>query len=183
MTAREIEEYRALRDTIRERSTLRIWMVLAGLTVWGTLTIATGSLAELPISSLLPLLILSATFEIVFGLHTAVERVGRYIQVFFENDVTDRGWEHQAMAYGRQFPGSGPDPLFAVYFWAATVLNIVPAAMARPAPVEWAVVGALHALVIGRIALARRQAGQQRAQDLQRFQRLKQTGSSHPADG
>src|SRR4051812_17721400 len=105
MTAREIEEYRALRDTIRERSSLRVWMVLAGLTVWGALTIATGALVVVPISTLLPLLILSATFEIVFGLHTAVERVGRYIQVFFESDSTDPGWEHQAMAYGRQFPG------------------------------------------------------------------------------
>jgi hypothetical protein len=175
MTAREIEEYRALRDTIRERSTLRVWIVLAGLTAWGALTIATGTLAELPVSTLLPLLILSATFEIVFGLHTGVERVGRYIQVFFENETADRGWEHQAMAYGRQFPGGGPDPLFAAYFWAATLLNLVPAAVARPAPIEWAVVGTVHALVIGRVALARRQAGQQRSRDLERFQRLKQT--------
>jgi hypothetical protein len=174
MTAREIEEYRALRDTIRERSSLRIWMVLAGLSAWAALTIATGALAGLPIATLMPLLILSATFEIVFSLHTGVERIGRYIQVFFENETTDRGWEHQAMAYGRQFPGSGPDPLFAVYFWAATVLNIIPAAIAGSAPLEWAVVGTVHALVIGRVAVARRQAGQQRALDLDRFQRLKQ---------
>jgi hypothetical protein len=126
------------------------------------------------VSTLLPLLILSATFEIVFSLHTGVERVGRYIQVFFESDSSDRGWEHQAMAYGRQFPGSGPDPLFAVYFWAATVLNIIPAAIAHPAPIEWAVVGTAHGFVIGRVALARRQAGQQRSLDLDRFQRLKQ---------
>ena len=108
MTAREIEEYRALRDTIRERSTLRVWIVLVGLTAWAALTIAAGTLAELPVSTLLPLLILSATFEIVFSLHTGVERVGRYIQVFFESETADRGWEHQAMAYGRQFPGGGP---------------------------------------------------------------------------
>jgi hypothetical protein len=174
MTAREIEEYRALRDTIRERSTVRVWIVLVGLSAWGALTVATGTRADLPVSTLLPLLILSATFEIVFSLHTGVERVGRYVQVFFESETTDRGWEHQAMAYGRQFPGSGPDPLFAAYFWAATVLNVIPAMIARPAPIEWAVVGTAHAFVIGRVGLARRQAGQQRARDLERFQRLKQ---------
>jgi hypothetical protein len=178
MTAREIEEYRALRDTIRERSTLRVWIVLAGLAAWGALTIATGALAELPVSTLLPLLILSTAFEIVFSLHTGVERIGRYVQVFFESESADRGWEHYAMAYGRQFPGSGPDPLFAAYFWAATVLNIVPAAVARPAPLEWAVVGTLHVMVIGRIALARRRAGHQRSQDLERFQKLKQVASA-----
>jgi hypothetical protein len=178
MTAREIEEYRALRDTIRERSTLRVWMVLAGLAVWGALSIATGALAGLPVSTLLPLLILSATFEIVFSLHTGVERIGRYVQVFFESDTADRGWEHQAMAYGREFPGSGPDPLFAAYFWSATLLNLVPAAIARPAPIEWAVVGAAHAFVIGRVALARRQAGRQRPRDLERFRRLKQASTA-----
>jgi hypothetical protein len=175
MTAREIEEYRALRDTIRERSSLRVWVVLVGLTAWGAMTIATGALAELPVSTLLPLLILSASFEIVFSLHTGVERVGRYIQVFFENETTDRGWEHQAMAYGRAFPGGGSDPLFAVCFWAATVLNLVPAVLARPAPIEWAVVGTVHGFVLARVALARRQASGQRSRDLERFQRLKQT--------
>jgi hypothetical protein len=174
MTAREIEEYRALRDTIRERSTLRVWMVLVGLSAWAALTIATGTLADRPVSTLLPLLILAVTFEVVFGLHTAVERIGRYIQVFFESELTDRGWEHQAMAYGRQFPGGGLDPLFAAFFWAATLLNVAPAVVGRPAPIEWVVVGTAHLLVITRIALARRQARQQRPLDLDRFQRLKQ---------
>ena len=85
MTPREIEEYRALRATIRERSTARLWIVLAGLTAWAALTLATAALAELPIATLLPLLVLALTFEIVFALHTGVERVGRYIQVFFED--------------------------------------------------------------------------------------------------
>jgi hypothetical protein len=174
MTAREIEEYRALRDTIRERSSLRFWILLVGLTGWSALAVATGALAGPPVSTLLPLLTLSATFEIVFGLHTGVERVGRYIQVFFESEATDRGWEHQAMAYGREFPGGGPDPLFAAHFWAAVVLNLVPAAVARPDPIEWAVVAGAHGFVIARVALARRQAGQQRSRDVERFQRLKQ---------
>ena len=125
MTPRQLEEYRALRETIRERGTARIWVVLAGLTSWAGLAIATTALAVLPIATFLPLLVLAATFEIVFSLHTGVERVGRYIQVFFE-DETIGGWEHEAMAYGRAFPGSGPDPLFGFYFWLATRVQLHP---------------------------------------------------------
>ena len=87
-------------------------------------------------ATLLPLLILTLTFEIVFALHTGVERVGRYLQVFFEDDATDRGWEHQAMAFGQQFPGGGLDPLFTACFWAAIVLNLIPVATACPRPLS-----------------------------------------------
>ena len=45
MTTRELEEYRTLRDTIRERGTARVWVFLAGLVAWGALTIATAALA------------------------------------------------------------------------------------------------------------------------------------------
>ena len=48
MTSREIEEYRALRDTIRERSTARVWIVLAGFGIWAALALGTAALAELP---------------------------------------------------------------------------------------------------------------------------------------
>src|SRR5690349_11073526 len=76
MTARELEEYSALRATIRERGTARVWIFLAGLAVWAALTITTAALATLPIASLLPLLMLAGAFEAVFALHTGVERVG-----------------------------------------------------------------------------------------------------------
>ena len=113
MTPRELEEYSALRATIRERGTARVWVFLAGLAIWAALTVATAALASLPVATLLPLLTLAATFEIVFALHTGVERIGRYIQVFFEAPG-ERSWEHTAMAYGRMFPGGGSDPLFTV---------------------------------------------------------------------
>ena len=82
------------------------------------------------------------------------------------------------MAFGRQFPGSGPDPLFSTCFWAAVVLNLIPAAIARPAPIEWAVVGAGHTIVAARIFVARRRAGSQRALDQDRFKKLKAQGAS-----
>ena len=92
MTPIDFDEYNALRATIRERGTdprldrpgrhgrsgrrprwLRSrWRVP-------------------PIITLIPLLVLATTFEITFALHTGVERIGRYIQVFFEEPGRQRG--------------------------------------------------------------------------------------------
>jgi hypothetical protein len=170
MTTRQLEEYRALRDTIRERSTARIWVFLTGLIGWGALTIAMAALAALPVATFLPLLILAATFEAVFSLHVAVERIGRYIQVFLE---ADGGWEHVAMAVGKPLKGTSSDPLFTAHFIIAVILNIVPALLAQPVAIEVTVVLAVHLLVIARIVLARRVASHQRAADLKRFTDLK----------
>ena len=169
MTERDVEEYRALRDTIRERGTTRVWVFVAGLLGWAALVIATAALAALPVATLLPLLILAAVFEAVFALHIGVERIGRYIQVYFEETS---GWEHAAMAYGRTFRGGG-DPLFALVFVGATILNFVPVLIAEPVAIEVVVIGFAHVLFIVRIALARRHARRQRALDLERFQRIR----------
>ena len=181
MTPRQIEEYRALRDTIRERSTARVWVALAGFVAWSALMMATAAFVELPIATLVPLLLLILTFDIVYALHTGVERVGRYIQVFFEDAGHDRGWEHQAMEFGRRFPGGGIDPLFCAPFWSAIVLNLIPAAVVnpRPGPLEWVVVGLMHAVAAGRILVASRRAAAQRAVDLERFMALR-AGAAPP---
>jgi hypothetical protein len=176
MTPRELEEYRALRATIRERGTTRIWVFLAGLTAWGALVLATAALAALPVATLLPLLILAGAFEAVYSLHTGVERVGRYIQVFFEDEQTDRGWEYRVVAFGagRPSPGGGSDPLFTPYFLTAALFNFVPVLLAGAVPVEYGVVGAIHLLFVARLALARRHSTRQRATDRERFQQLRQ---------
>src|SRR4051812_6927724 len=103
LTPRAQEEYKALRATIAHRGTARVWITVAGLIGWAGLTVATAALAQLPVATLLPLLILGVTFEAVFSLHTGVERLGRYIQVVLEDTVADPGWEHYAMEYGRSF--------------------------------------------------------------------------------
>jgi hypothetical protein len=174
MTARELEEYTALRATIRERGTVRVWIFLAGLAVWAALLVATAALGSVPIATLLPLLVLAAVFEVVFALHTGVERIGRYIQVFFEAPG-ERGWEHTAMAFGRTFPGGASDPLFAPYFALATVANLLSAALARPRPfaTEWVVVAVPHLLFLARLWRGRRRSAAQRAVDLERFENLK----------
>ncbi len=176
MTARELEEYASLRATIRERGTCRVWVFVLGVGVWGALTIAAAVTSPTPLGVLLPLLFLAALFEGVFALHTGVERVGRYIQVFYEGDTADptsnRHWEQAAMAFGRASPKGATDPLFGVIFILGVLLNVVPALALDPIPAEWVVVGVAHVALIGRVLVARAHAATQRARDLEAFQAL-----------
>ena len=175
MTPREIEEYKALRATIRERGTTRVWIVLERLTGCALTTVATVALAAPPVVTFIPLLLLVATFEIAYSLHMGVERIGRYIQVFFEDDGGAPGWEHRIMnfpATGPTRPGGG-DPLFGTSFWVAALANIIPAIFIGPLPVEWVIIGAGHLMFVLRVAVARQQAGRQRVLDLARFRDMK----------
>jgi hypothetical protein len=175
MQTQQQEEYRALRATIRQRGTAKVWVLLVGMIAWGGLTTATAALASLPVATLLPLLVLAVTFEAVFNLHVGVERIGRFLQVFHENET---GWEHTAMAFGRPLKGTGTDPLFVAHFLIATLLNIVPALLAEPVQLEITVVGVAHALFVLRVLVARRSAAKQRAADLRRFEDMK-LGRTH----
>jgi hypothetical protein len=174
MTTREEEEYRALRATIRERGTARSWTFVVGLSVWAGLALAVLALASVPAAALLPLLVLAGTFEAVFALHVSVERIGRYIQVFYEEDEDGSGkWEHTSMAFGRPLAGTGADPLFTILFGLATLFNFVMGVSAGATGVELGVTGAAHALVLARIVIAGRLASRQRPADLERLQRIK----------
>ncbi len=174
MTPCEVEEYKALRATIRERGSLRIVAFLAAIVAWAATTIATATLWPLPVATLVPLVVLVAAFETTVALHVAVERIGRYLQVFYDEGPSTREWERTAMAYGRAFPGGGPHPLFPIPFCLATLLNFAPILLADPVRIELVVVGGVHLVFIARIAAAHRAAGRQRAIDLERFERLKQ---------
>jgi len=186
MTAREQEEYSALRATIRERGTTRVWIFLVGLIAWGALTVATAALASTPVAVLLPLLILSAAFEAVFTLHIGVERIGRYLQVFYEDQDEDasasgagvgprasKKWEHAAMSFGRPAGAVATDALFSIPFLIAALFNFAPVLVTNPIGVELIFVGGAHALFVLRVIVARIAAGRQRAIDLERFQQLK----------
>lgn len=173
MTSRELEEYRALRETIRERGTARHWIVLVGFGLWASLTLTAVVVTAVPVATLLPLFVLAVMFEVIFALHTGVERVGRYLQVYFENPDETARWEHVAMSYGREFGGGGIDALFTPIFWAATVLNFIPVMLSGTMAIDWTVVGVVHLLFVARVWSGRRQAGRQRAIDLQRFTKLK----------
>lgn len=174
MTEREIEEYRALRATIRERGTSRHVIVAAGLTGWAAVLLATAATMSLPVATLLPLLVLATVFQVTFALHTGVERVGRYLQVFHEVGGTgDARWEHVAMAFGRHAPKGGADPLFVEFFLLAALANIFPLLLAGAIPAEWAVIGLVHLLFVVHLVRARSYAARQRAVDLAIFERLK----------
>jgi len=183
VTERDQLEYTALRATIRERGTARFYVFAGGFAAWGAVATATAAVAFSPLATLLPLLVLAAVFESMFSLHTGVERIGRYLQVFFEDRApgaegsgtarSDGGWEHTAMAFGRAHPKAGSDPLFTPIFIAATFLNFVPVLVSEPVPIEVSVIGGLHAIFIARVLLAKRAAAQQRAQDLERFKALR----------
>jgi hypothetical protein len=172
VTSRELEEYRALRATVQARGTARIWVFLAGFSAWGGLAVAGFALMTVPIETLVPLLVLVATFEAVWALHIGVERIGRYLQVFHEASG-EASWESIAMTFGTPMRGTATDPLFTACFAIAAALNLLPVLFVAGAPAEIAVVGAAHLLFVARLLRARQAAGRQRAADLARFRQMK----------
>jgi hypothetical protein len=122
-------------------------------------------------AALVPLLVLAGTFEINFFVHTGVERIGRYLQVVYEERPGAVGWETTAMNYGAKYP-PGLDPLFSILFAAATALNFLITLLAADRP-GWAAVSLIaHLAFAYRIVSAKKQAGSQRALDLDRFRSL-----------
>ena len=175
VSAREQDEYSALRATIRQRGTARVCVFVGGIAAWAAATIATGALASTPVATLLPLLVLASVFEAIFALHVGVERIGRYLQVFHETGGAGKsgGWEQAAMAFGRPKGAAATDALFTVPFLLAALFNAAPALVLEPARVELVCVGGAHALFVLRLLVARHAAGKQRAVDLDRFTKLK----------
>ena len=164
-------EYQALRDTIRERGTARLCAVLVGLVAWGALTIALLIAGLRGSVALVPFLVLVGTFEINFFIHTGVERIGRYVQIFYEERAGAVGWETIAMNYGATFP-SGVDPLFSIIFAAATSLNFFIVLPVAERPGLNALSLLAHLAFAYRIVSAKKSAASQRALDLDRFRSL-----------
>ena len=162
------DEYRAMRATIRERGTARMVLIPFIFIGWAATAVATAAVITVAMATLVPLLVLVAGFEAVFALHLNVERIGRYLQVFHEQDD---GWERVAMRFGQQFPGAGPDPLFGRTFLLATSVNFLPAALGGAVP-ELVIIAILHLIFINRVRMARAFAATQRTRDLERFEAL-----------
>lgn len=172
------DEYQALRATIRERGTARMWVVLAGLLAWGALAIGLWATEGQGSLTLVPFLAIAATFEISFFIHTGVERIGRYLQVY--NEDSGQGWEHTVMAYGKSFPGSA-DPLFITLFSLVATVNFLSSLASATRRPGWIVLSLLAHLALGwRFVTARRLAASQRGLDLDRFRTLKKVALSDP---
>jgi len=166
-------EFTALRQTIAARGTARVLILPITLLGWSLLVTALMLFSELPIGALFSLAILIGGFESIHALHVGVERIGRYLQVFYESPEYGPRWETTAMAVGPALPGGGVDPLFTVVFGGATLANMVPALLPQPVPVELGVVATLHVLFLIRLARARGAAVRQRAVELESFKAVK----------
>lgn len=158
-----------MRGTIRERGTARMVLLPIVFMGWAGTAIATAAVITVALSTLVPLMVLLAGFEAIFALHVNVERIGRYLAVFHEQDG---GWEQVAMRFGQRFPGTGPDPLFARTFVLATSINFLPAALGGEM-VEIVVIAVLHLAFVYRVRMAQRFASRQRAEDQERFAALR----------
>jgi hypothetical protein len=169
MDERQAAEHAALRQTIRQRGTVRMALVPMIFIGWAATAIATAAIITVAISTLVPLLVLAAGFETVFALHINVERIGRYLQVFHEGDGE---WEHVAMTFGQRFRGAAPDPLFPQLFVFGISLNFLPVALGGELP-EIVVLAAVHLFAVFRIRMAHAASRRQRVEDLQRFQTLR----------
>lgn len=166
-------EFATLRQTIAMRGTVRILLLPVTLVGWSLLAGALVLFNDLPVGALLSLAVLIGGFEAIHALHVGVERIGRYIQVFYEGSPDGPHWETTAMAVGPSLPGGGVDPLFTVVFGAATVANMIPALLPQPVMLELTVVGVFHLAFILRLVRARGAAARQRAVELETFRALK----------
>jgi hypothetical protein len=76
------------------------------------------------------------------------------------------------MKVGPALPGGGVDPLFTVLFCSAGVVNLIPAVLPMPTPIEISLIGALHISFIIRVVRARGAAARQRATELEQYRAL-----------
>lgn len=166
-------EFAVLRQTIASRGTTRMVLLPVTCLGWAVLTLTLLLVGGAPVATLLPLAALVGGFEAVHALHVGAERIGRYLQVYYEADPNGPRWETTAMSVGPALPGGGIDPLFSAVFVGATLINFVPALLPQPTPVELGVIGALHAAFVFRIVRARGAAARQRAVELESFRALR----------
>jgi hypothetical protein len=181
-SALSLEEYRALRATIRERGTARLIVTVITFVAWSALAVAIHALSTIPAMTLLPLITLAAGFEVIFAAHVGVERIGRFLYVHYEAaGSTMPCWERAIGDVGpRAGAGSGIDPLCSVLFIIATIANLVPLAFMTAAaefqeghpgiPWSFGFFAIAHALFVVRVLGARRFAATQRRRDTELFQ-------------
>ena len=172
-----LEEYRALRATIRERGSLRFLVATLTFSAWAGTLIAVGALLSIPFFALGPLVVLAAGFEVVFAIHVGVERIGRYLQVRYEQTDGPEGplWEHTAMS--AKWASGGAHALFVPVFLMAAALNWIlglAVMLDTAAPEEFGGFGTeillyagFHIATIARWLSASRFARHQRVRDLE----------------
>lgn len=179
MERHQRSEYLVLRRTIAHRGALRPVLVLCGIAIWAVLLIAVLVLLPFPVAAAIPLLVLVVTFEVIRPLHFGAERIGRYLQVFYEEiGDPDRAlgdtpsWERIAMSFGT-VPGVGGHPLFVPHFVMATAINYLAVLLPRPIVVEIIVMVIPHLAFVTWLAASHRAMRNQRAIELARLRALR----------
>ena len=175
-------EFSALRQTIETRGGARIYAFLAGFATWAVSLIVVLIWLPNPIAAVIPLVVLLATFETIRVLHLVVERIGRYIQVFYEErleatTLTPPSWERAAMQFGPSVPGAGGHPLFLPLFALATVVNGLAIVFPGPLMIEAVWLAVPHATFLVWMLYCDRGMRRQRASDLARYRALRNGGS------
>lgn len=172
-----IQEFQALRDTIRTRGNLRLTICLTGLATWGLALVAVLAWLPNPIAGTIPLLLLLTTFEVNRMLHLGVERIGRYLQVFYEDAVVapaeTPAWERTAMSFGPSVPGAGGHPLLLPIFMLATLVNMLAVLLPGPIPLELVIYSVPHVALLIWMIYADYGMRRQRARELERFRELR----------
>ena len=173
-----LSEFTVLRQTIATRGTVRIALLPVTVIGWTvTVTVALlyleGTAASGALPALVSLSVLVGGFEAIHALNVGVERIGRYLQVYYEGKADGPTWETTAMAAGPGLPGGGIDPLFTVVFAALTGLNLALASPNLGTTTDYAVVLPVHAIFWIRLIRARGAAARQRAVDLETFRAVK----------
>jgi hypothetical protein len=166
------EEFRQLRATIRERSVARVVVSLITFVSWAALVLALRQSRESVVDGLVPLVVLVVGFELVFGLHVGVERIGRYLTVFYEAAPGMPKWETAIAAFGRSAVRSRTQPhvLLATEFIVSTGLNLVFAGWPDMTALAQSIAMAVfHVTFIARVVQAARQANRQRDADTEAF--------------
>jgi hypothetical protein len=146
--------------------------------IWAVLLIAVLVLLPVPVAAAIPLLSLVVTFEVIRPLHFGAERIGRYLQVFYEEDgepgraLSDTpSWERVAMSFGA-VPGVGGHALFVPLFLIATALNYLAVLLPRPVAIELSVMALPHLAFIAWLVASDRAMRHQRAIELARMREL-----------
>lgn len=179
MTDHAGREYAALRATIRARGGTRAVALLAGVIAWAIVLTLVLAWVPNPLASVVPLAVLVATFETLRALHLGVERIGRYIQVFFEENGGTRtptappAWEHTVMQFGPSLPGAGVHPYFLGVLFVATAVNFLAVLFPGPIAVELAGLGVPHASFLVWMLYCDRGMRKQRVTELARFREIK----------
>ena len=171
-------EYLVLRRTIAQRGALRPILLVCGIGIWALTLTAVLVWLQYPVAFFIPLIVIAATFEAIRPLHFGAERIGRYLQVFYEEaGEQDRplrdtpAWERVTMRFGK-VPGVGGHPLFVPIFFLALAVNYMAMMLSGPGAIDTIVMAVAHAIFGGWLFAAHRAMKTQREIEVERLRNL-----------